>query len=154
MSGCFDDAVGDAEGTDDADGGTTVINNYYYNNTTVMPTPTTEVLYIPANTTAELSVSPGQMIEVVEVWSAYDGDDLTDYARTVSVDFNCSTHTEMQTAHGIGVFSTYSDFASDWLPSDGTSCTYYFDRSGHIYSITSNPYFGDAYIIYRIHNIG
>jgi hypothetical protein len=33
MSGCFDDAVGDAEGTNDADGGTTVINNYY-NNTT------------------------------------------------------------------------------------------------------------------------
>jgi hypothetical protein len=40
MSGCFDDAVGDAEGTEDADGtadtdsNTTVINNYYYNNTT------------------------------------------------------------------------------------------------------------------------
>ena len=33
MSGCFDDAVGDAEGTDDANAGTTVINNYY-NNTT------------------------------------------------------------------------------------------------------------------------
>ena len=29
MSGCFDDAVGDAEGTDDANAGTTVINNYY-----------------------------------------------------------------------------------------------------------------------------
>lgn len=33
MSGCFDGAVGDAEGTDDATSGTTVINNYY-NNTT------------------------------------------------------------------------------------------------------------------------
>jgi hypothetical protein len=29
MSGCFDDAVGDAEGTDDSTSGTTVINNYY-----------------------------------------------------------------------------------------------------------------------------
>ena len=35
MSGCFDGAVGDAEGTDDASSsGTTVINNHYYNNTT------------------------------------------------------------------------------------------------------------------------
>ena len=29
MSGCFDGAVGDAEGTDDATDGTTVINNYH-----------------------------------------------------------------------------------------------------------------------------
>ncbi|MDB2348234.1 hypothetical protein N9V58_00380 [Candidatus Poseidoniales archaeon] len=34
MSGCFNDAVGDAEGTDDTASGTTVINNYY-NNTTI-----------------------------------------------------------------------------------------------------------------------
>ena len=35
MSGCFDGAVGDAEGTDDtSSSGTTVINNHYYNNTT------------------------------------------------------------------------------------------------------------------------
>ena len=33
MSGCFDGAVGDAEGTDDASSGTTVINNYYNNST-------------------------------------------------------------------------------------------------------------------------
>ena len=31
MSGCFDGAVGDAEGTDDtSSSGTTVINNQYY----------------------------------------------------------------------------------------------------------------------------
>ena len=29
MSGCFDDAVGDAEGSEDDDSGTTIINNYY-----------------------------------------------------------------------------------------------------------------------------
>jgi hypothetical protein len=34
MSGCFDGAVGDAEGTDDASSGTTVINNYYNNTST------------------------------------------------------------------------------------------------------------------------
>ena len=33
LSGCFDGAVGDAEGTDDASSGTTVINNYYNNST-------------------------------------------------------------------------------------------------------------------------
>jgi len=36
MSGCFDDAVGDAEGADDANAGTTVINNYYNNTTNVI----------------------------------------------------------------------------------------------------------------------
>ena len=40
MSGCFDDAVGDAEGTDDTTDGTTVINNYY-NNTTIVYNNTT-----------------------------------------------------------------------------------------------------------------
>ena len=40
MSGCFDDAVGDAEGTDDATDGTTVINNYH-NNTTIVYNNTT-----------------------------------------------------------------------------------------------------------------
>ena len=40
MSGCFDGAVGDAEGTDDATDGTTVINNYH-NNTTIVYNNTT-----------------------------------------------------------------------------------------------------------------
>ena len=40
MSGCFDDAVGDAEGTDDATDGTTIINNYH-NNTTIVYNNTT-----------------------------------------------------------------------------------------------------------------
>lgn len=40
MSGCFDDAVGDAEGADDTIDGTTVINNYH-NNTTIVYNNTT-----------------------------------------------------------------------------------------------------------------
>ena len=39
LSGCFDDAVGDAEGADD-ESGTTVINNYH-NNTTIVYNNTT-----------------------------------------------------------------------------------------------------------------
>ena len=35
MSGCFDDAVGDAEGAEDTTDGTTTIINNYYNNTTI-----------------------------------------------------------------------------------------------------------------------
>jgi len=41
LSGCFDGAVGDAEGTEDATSGTTVINNYY-NNTTITENLMTE----------------------------------------------------------------------------------------------------------------
>jgi hypothetical protein len=37
MTGCFDDAVGDAEGTDDTDSGTTVVNNYYNQSTNLDP---------------------------------------------------------------------------------------------------------------------
>ena len=37
MSGCFDGAVGDAEGTDDTDSNTTVINNYYNQTTNIPP---------------------------------------------------------------------------------------------------------------------
>jgi len=43
MSGCFDGAVGDAEGTDDATDGATVINNYHNNTTIVYNNTTTDV---------------------------------------------------------------------------------------------------------------
>ena len=45
MSGCFDGAVGDAEGTDDSSLGTTVVNNYY-NNTTVVQNGNTNYEFI------------------------------------------------------------------------------------------------------------
>ena len=45
MSGCFDGAVGDAEGTDDTSSGNHVINNYY-NNTTVVQTSNTNYEFI------------------------------------------------------------------------------------------------------------
>ena len=37
MSGCFEDAVGEAEGTDDTTSGNTVINNYYNHSTNIPP---------------------------------------------------------------------------------------------------------------------
>ena len=45
MSGCFDGAVGDAEGTDDSSSGTTVVNNYY-NNTTLVQNGNTNYEFI------------------------------------------------------------------------------------------------------------
>ena len=45
MSGCFDDAVGDGEGTDDSTSGNTVINNYY-NNTTILQNEDTSFQFI------------------------------------------------------------------------------------------------------------
>ena len=153
MSGCFDGAVGDAEAEEDSER-TNVVNNYY-NNTTIMTAPSTEVLYVPANTTANITTSAGQLIEVLDVWlsnSDKSAGSVNDYSSILSADFMCSTHTEMQRASGIGIYSTYSDFSSDWLPSDGTSCTYYFDRTGTVNSgIGGSQHIGDAYIIYRIH---
>ena len=153
MSGCFDGAVGDAEGTDDEpSSGTTVVNNYY-NNTTVISTPTTQVLYINQNTSAQLSISPGQLIEVLDVWTASiysHAESVTPVYddRTLAANFSCSTHTEMQRIGSIGISGNDGDYASEWLPSDGTSCTYYFDRTS---PPGANPYMGDAYVIYWIH---
>ena len=39
LSGCFDGAVGDAEGTDDTSSDTTLMNNYYNNTTTYSTEP-------------------------------------------------------------------------------------------------------------------
>jgi len=53
----------------------------------------------------------------------------------------------MQTAIGIGTHE-YSDLGSDWLPTDGTSCEYEFDRRAP----NSNTIaYGDLYVIYKIH---
>tara|TARA_B100001564_G_scaffold354643_1_gene365589 strand:- start:1581 stop:2159 length:579 start_codon:yes stop_codon:yes gene_type:complete len=45
LSGCFDGAVGDAEGTDETSSDTTIVNNYY-NNTTTYSTEPPEYQYV------------------------------------------------------------------------------------------------------------
>ena len=152
MSVCFGGAVGDAEGAENES--TTIVNNYYNNTTLVEPKTTPpSVLYVPADTIGNITTASGELVEVLEVWinNNNDTDSHTDYRYFASTDFMCSSHTTMQTASGIGVSLTYGDFSSDWLPSDGTSCTYTFDRTG-----THNDGFGpnemgDLYIIYKIH---
>ncbi|MFL2968110.1 MAG: hypothetical protein ACJZ6A_03065 [Candidatus Poseidoniaceae archaeon] len=152
MSGCFDDAVGDAEGADD-ESSTTVVNNYYNNTTTIVPVLPTLVLYVPANTTANITTVNGEMVEILDVWSDPNADgyeDVYDTAYTVSSEFMCSTHTSMQTAIGVGQRATYPDGGTDWLPTDGTSCVYDFDRRGTSSQSAQNT-LGDLYVIYRIH---
>ena len=143
LSGCFDGAVGDADAEEDT--GMTVINNYYNNTTTIMPNVDTHVLYIPQGTTANISTSNGELIEVLDVWTSdeYNSEDVRDYNNYgLYADFNCSTHPDVRRASGIGIVSTYSEMSSDWLPSDGTSCTYEF--------FTWYNY--ESYMIYRIHS--
>ena len=138
LTGCFDGGgIGDAEAADESQ--------------TTENKPS--VLYVPADTIGNITTANRELVEVLEVWinNNNDTDSHTDYRYFASTDFMCSSHTTMQTASGIGVSSTYGDFSSDWLPSDGTSCTYTFDRTG-----THNDGFGpnemgDLYIIYRIH---
>ena len=142
LSGCFDGAVGDADAEEDT--GMTVINNYYNNTTTIMPNLDTHVLYIPYGTTANISTSNGEIIEVLDVWTSdeYNSEDVRDYNNYgLYADFNCSTHPDVRTAYGIGASLTYSEMSSDWLPSDGTSCTYEFWQSSYF----------ESYMIYRIH---
>ena len=140
MSGCFDDAVGDAEGADDTTSETTVINNYYNNTTANVPAQPL-ILYVPTNTTANITTAVGELVEVLDVWSSSSAssEQVTDWSYVAS-EFMCSTHTTTQTAIGIGIYSQYSEMGSDWLPTDGTSCVYNFDRTN----------VGDLYIIYRI----
>ena len=141
LSGCFDDAVGEAD-ANEGDTGMTVINNYYNNTTTVMPIPDTHVLYIPQGTWGNISTSDGELIEVLDVWIAnsVSSDDVRDYDDYgLTANFICSTHSEDREARGIGESRTYTEMASDWLPSDGTSCTY------EIYGTF------ESYMIYRIH---
>jgi hypothetical protein len=142
LSGCFDGAVGDANAEEDT--GMTVINNYYNNTTTIMQIPDTHVLYIPKGTTGNLSTSNGELIEVLDVWMATSSqsDDVQDYnLYGLSANFSCSTHSDVRTASGIGARTTYPEMGTDYLPSDGTSCTYEF--------YTYYKY--ETYMIYRIH---
>ena len=69
----------------------------------------------------------------------YDVQDYNNYG--LNADFMCSTHSEDRTVRGIGASMAYVEMASDWLPSDGTSCTYDIYTGGD----------HESYMIYRIH---
>ena len=152
MSGCFDDTVGDAEGAEENSGttvnhynNTTVVNHHYYNNTTnvLQDSPVVQVLYVESGSIGEISTSTGQIIEVLDAWvGAANNDNLYDSLLGITGDFYCSTTPDVHTISWVGFYHTYGDGATDWLPTDGTECTYTFDRTA-----TS-----EVYVIYQIHN--
>ena len=68
LSGCFDGAVGDAEGTDDASSGTTIVNNYYNNTTVSSNEAALQHIYSEItndNEVAVISVGQNQALEIV-----------------------------------------------------------------------------------------
>ena len=161
MSGCFDDTVGDAEGAEE-NSGTTVVNHYnnttevnlvehhYYNNTTnvLQDSPVVQVLYVENGSIGEISTSTGQIIEVLDTWIQLTNNpnlELYDNQYALTATYHCSTIPEVHTIKWVGIYSTTSDGATDWLPTDGTECTYTFDRQ-------TIGYTTDVYIIYQIHN--
>ena len=111
------------------------------------------VLYVPSNSVGTIQITDGQFVEVLDTWSDENGENpgaqVIDY-RGVSGEFNCTSHQERQNMNGVGAYSNF-EFGTDWLPTDGTECTYYFDRTGLSYYDESPKRFGDLYIIYRIH---
>ena len=148
MSGCFDGAVGDAEGTDDTSSGTTVINNYY-NNSTSLQEPVLQHIYSESNDNivATISITSNQALEIVSanaviVWNdSYSNNNPgTNYAVSV---------TEASCYNGTEPVENFP-FTSTGLVWKGPgSCDY-----------TLGTYFGENFgtsyssIFYRIHSIG
>ena len=165
LSGCFDDAVGDAEGADDTTSGSTVINHYnnttvinhhYHNNTTTntnVVQNTAEVMSIigpSTNPAAQgaipgvlISTSAGQVVEVLQIFTNYSESGTEPfylYANDVVL-----IEVECESLHN-RVFN-YPGF----LPTDGGECTYWFYLNP---STSASMLNNDAGInvIYRMHN--
>ena len=74
MSGCFDGAVGDAEGTDDGSDGHTVIN--YYNNTTYIESnEEVTTIFIDKDSPVTISVN-GTTLMLLEHWVKTSNDGM------------------------------------------------------------------------------
>ena len=83
MSGCFDGAVGDAEGTDDTSSGNHVINNYY-NNTTVVQTGNTNYEFIIKKAYLEGALD-GRLFSYLKTWE--NDKDIADNVFSETVDY-------------------------------------------------------------------
>jgi hypothetical protein len=98
LSGCFDGAVGDAEGTDDTSSGTTVMNNYYNNSTTVIQ-QTPEIISI------------GGLIENV----THTGTSIPYYVTTIN-----SSAGELIQLHEANAQQVYNHSSLNWWYTDST----------------------------------
>ena len=91
LTGCFGDAIGEAEADENEDG-TNVINNYYNNTTVVMETPeiystggfgvfnwednnSQDRFWLPSSVVLTINSNPGEMVNIIQsdlygVWNA------------------------------------------------------------------------------------
>ena len=146
MSGCFDSAVGDAEGTDDSTSGSTVIHNYY-NNSTSLQEPVLQHIYSVSSddNVAIISIDSNQALEIVTsetivVWNdSYSNNNPQTYNVGV-INASCYNGTEPL------VNSPFPANGMVWKgsgPCDYTLGTWFGEDFGTSYSS----------IFYRVHNI-
>ena len=153
MSGCFDDAVGDAEGADDSSG-TTVVNNYnnttvvtnHYHNNSSQEAPLQHLYFQTNNVSGPvISVNADQVLEIVRASyivvydDSYDNDNPKKESAYIS-DMSCFSVPNEPTP-------SISAFGIIWK--DGGACDYTFS----IYE--DSDFVGTSYhsIYYRIHTL-
>ncbi|MFL2968347.1 MAG: hypothetical protein ACJZ6A_04270 [Candidatus Poseidoniaceae archaeon] len=168
MSGCFGDAVGDAEGAEDNSGttvihynNTTVINHHYHNNTTtntnvIQNSPVVMSIHGPntfLNNVAPpgvlVSTTPGQVLEVLQIWQntttfvPSDGGPGYVYAyEDIIVEVTCDS-----LSHSVYELGHHMHDRSMYLPTDGGDCTYWF----YTIDVANNNEIW-INVIYQIHN--
>jgi len=149
MSGCFDDAVGDAEGTDDATDGTTVINNYHNNTTIVYNNTTADVgpeYFVVGGTVDETTINQpmGQTGIYYYPFNFSTASGQTVYLHTLVVEIgNGNTYLHSDCGEGgqwsVSTTSTnsYEDHLGYWIAGSAFDCQHSF----MIHSINSQPPF-------------
>ena len=139
MSGCFDGAVGDAEGTDDSSSENTVVNNYY-NNTTVVQSGNTnyEFISFSINRTGDnwganeinsgpytlgtlevgtFNTSSGTIIEVISASALFSDNQEWRKFEQIGLTSTCNGITQ---SHGIRTDNSGTPSTIDVIPLRGT----------------------------------
>jgi len=174
MSGCFDGAVGDAEGTEDATDGATVINNYhnnttevnlvehhYYNNTTTDVGPEYFVVggMVDNNTTNEPRVANAGTYYYPYNFSTTSGQtvfvhQLTEsYADSITLESDCGEGGEWSVSE---TQTTYSEHHNGyWVAGSAFDCQHSIKMLGGFSGIGFTTYPPPYYfsLIYSIEDM-
>lgn len=89
MSGCFDGAVGDAEGTDEG-ATTTVVNNYYNNTTTVEPNIDSVMTVHIAEGQTETIILNGTTLQLMTMYYVDGNGNWNSYGTSLPLSMTCS----------------------------------------------------------------
>ena len=164
MSGCFDGAVGDAEGTDDATDGTTVINNYHNNTTIVYNNTTADVgpeYFVVGGTVDETTINEprtGQTGIYYYPFNFSTTSGQTVYLHTLVVDgVNAYAYLNSDCGEGgqwsVSSTSTnaYEDHLGYWIAGSAFDCQHSFTILANINSNGQPPFYFSA--IYSIEDM-